>query len=137
MDLRGLTTLDADTAQVLAEFKGKLNLEGLTTLEADTPQVLMETKSRLKLRQDIPITPITRMSKRPSKSKAMPTPVPLAAANQPSADVKQSPAFAWLGIIGALVLVVSYRIWRKRSTAAKEQVNELKRKEQTRRVPPK
>jgi hypothetical protein len=55
------------------------------------------------------------MSKRPSKFKPMPTPVPLADAQQPSADVKQSPAFAWLGIIGAVVLVVCYRIWKRRA----------------------
>jgi hypothetical protein len=35
--LDGLTTLDADTAKALAEFKGGwLELKGLTTLDADT-----------------------------------------------------------------------------------------------------
>jgi hypothetical protein len=129
VSLRGLTTLDADTAQVLAEFKGKLNLDGLTTLDADTANVLRETKGRLNLRQDIRITSKTRISKRPSKPKPTPTPVAPAAAIQP-------PTSAWLGIIGAVVLLVCYRIWRKRSSAAKEQVNGLKRKERIRRVPP-
>jgi hypothetical protein len=89
------------------------------------------------MRQDIPITPITRISKRPSKPKPTLTPVAPAAAKQPTAATKQPPTFVWLGIIGAVVLLVSYRIWRKRNTAAKEQVNELKRKERIRRVPPK
>ena len=91
--------------------------------------VLRETKGRLNLRQDIRITSKTRISKRPSKPKPTPTPV------APAAD-NQSATFVWLGIIGAVVLVVCYRIWRKRSAAAKEQVNELKRKERSRRVPP-
>jgi 2-methylisocitrate lyase-like PEP mutase family enzyme len=86
--------------------------------------------------QDIPITPITRISKRPSKPKPTLMPVAPVAANQTSAATKQPPTFAWLGIIGAVVLLVCFMIWRKRSAAAKEQVNELKRKEQTRRVSP-
>ena len=95
--------------------------------DANTAKMLRESKGRLTPPQN---GPKTRISKRPSKSKPMPTPVAPAAANQ------QPPTFAWLGIIGAVVLLVCYRIWRKRSAAAKEQVNNLKRKERTRRVSP-
>jgi hypothetical protein len=42
LDLCGLTTLDADTAKALAEFKGTLVLSGLTTLDADTAKALEE-----------------------------------------------------------------------------------------------
>ena len=43
--LRGLTTLDAETARALAEFKGKiLSLDGLTTLDAETAKALAEFK---------------------------------------------------------------------------------------------
>lgn len=118
--LSGLTTLNADTAKALAEFEGGLFLSGLTTLDADTAKALRETKGKVSLPQDIPITPKTRISKRPSKSK--PTPVPPALVNQPTSDVNPATAaannqpstFAWLGIIGAVVLLVCYRIWRKR-----------------------
>ena len=44
LDLQGLTTLDAETAKVLAEFKGILILDGLTTLDADTAKALAESK---------------------------------------------------------------------------------------------
>ena len=38
--MKRLTTLDADTAKSLAEFKGELNLSGLTTLDAATAKAL-------------------------------------------------------------------------------------------------
>jgi hypothetical protein len=44
LSLNGLTTLDADTAKALAEFKGDLTLSGLTTLDADTAKALAESK---------------------------------------------------------------------------------------------
>ena len=45
LDLSGLTTLDAETAKALAEFKGfGLSLEGLTTLDAETAKALAELK---------------------------------------------------------------------------------------------
>ena len=41
--LNGLTTLDADTAKTLAKFKGyALSLKGLTTLDADTAKALAD-----------------------------------------------------------------------------------------------
>ena len=44
--LNGLTTLDADTAKALAEFKGiSLSLNGLTTLDADTAKALAGSKA--------------------------------------------------------------------------------------------
>ena len=46
LQLAGLTTLDAETAKVLAEFKGsRLWLYGLTTLDADTAKPLAESKA--------------------------------------------------------------------------------------------
>jgi hypothetical protein len=44
LSLNGLTTLDATTANALAEFKGDLTLSGLTTLDADTAKALAESK---------------------------------------------------------------------------------------------
>ena len=114
-------------AKALAEFKGKLFLPDQRRRDANTAKMLRESKGRLTSPQN---GSKTRISKRPSKSKPTSMPVSLADDNQP-------PTFAWLGIIGAVVLLVCYWIWRKRSAAAKEQVNELKRKERTRRVPPK
>jgi len=43
--LNGLTSLDAETAKALAEFKGEnLDLDGLTSLDAETAKVLAEFK---------------------------------------------------------------------------------------------
>ncbi|MGB8854948.1 MAG: M56 family metallopeptidase [Pirellulales bacterium] len=48
--LNGLTTLDADTAEALATFKGQvLRLDGLTTVDADTATALAEFKGSLTL----------------------------------------------------------------------------------------
>jgi len=48
--LNGLTTLDADTAKALAEFKGwSLGLSGLTTLDAASAKRLVEFKGVLHL----------------------------------------------------------------------------------------
>ena len=47
LSLNGLTTLDADTAKALAEFKGTgLVLNGLTTLDADTAKALPQFKGK-------------------------------------------------------------------------------------------
>ena len=47
LSFNGLTTLDAATAQALAEFKGQgLSLNGLTTLDAATAQVLATIDAR-------------------------------------------------------------------------------------------
>jgi hypothetical protein len=45
LQLEGLTTLDAETAKALAEFKGDLSLDGLTTLSPEAAKALAEFKS--------------------------------------------------------------------------------------------
>jgi hypothetical protein len=133
LSLIGLTTLDADTAKALAEYKGKkLSLSGLNTLDADAAKALAEFKGdELSLRSSLDdLTkagtdaakaprepkgrlipphdgPITRIPKRPGLSTPMPEP-------EPPAHATQSWTFAWLGIFGAVVLLVCYRVWKRR-----------------------
>ena len=49
LNLSALTTLDAETAKALAEFKGefRLSLDGLTTLDAEAAKALEKFKGKI------------------------------------------------------------------------------------------
>ncbi|MFN5638513.1 MAG: hypothetical protein ACK5AA_03105, partial [Akkermansiaceae bacterium] len=66
LSLAGLTSLDAEAAKALAEFKGRiLNLSGLTSLDAETAKALAEFKG-----DDLPLDGLTSLDAETAKALA-------------------------------------------------------------------